>query len=81
MTKHFCYRKSCFGVELRFRIDPDCAWITVERPGCGRELVEIADKDVDAVKDRFDAIDGDPQRFAEFVSTFAHRHESARNRF
>jgi hypothetical protein len=41
--------------------------MTIEKPGCGRELVEIADKDVDDVKARSDAINGDPGRFAEFV--------------
>lgn len=65
--KQFLHRKSCKGVELRFRINPDCAWMTIQKPGCGRELVEIADEDLARVKARFDAIGDDPGRFADFV--------------
>ena len=64
-------KKSCNGILLRLSINPDSAWMTIEKFGAGRELVEIADKDVADVEARFDAIgvDVDSERFMAFVNS------------
>ena len=77
MTRQFSYRKSCNGIEVRLRINPgDNSWLTIERPGVRereREYVDIKESDVDAVMERFGAINRDPQRFAEFVQSVSER--------
>ena len=66
--KQFLYRKSCNGISIKFRINIDAAWLVIERPGCDRDMVEIADKDVESVKAEFDAIDN-PEKFSRFVDS------------
>ena len=69
MTKQFCYRKTCNGVVLRLRVNPDNSWLVIERPGAiEREYIDIAESDVDSVRDRFAAIN-DPTSFAAFVDS------------
>lgn len=65
----FSHIRTCNGITVHLRINPDVAWMTIERRGCGRELIEIADKDVAGVKAEFDAIGGDPEKFMAFVNT------------
>ena len=43
----------------------------VNRPGSARVHVEIDDAHIDDVLSRFHAIDGDPGRFAAFVSAYS----------
>ena len=40
-----------------------------EQEGNEREYIDIKEADVEDVLDRFNAIDRDPQRFAEFVGS------------
>jgi hypothetical protein len=33
LKKSVLYRASSNGVEIRLRIEPDCVWLTIKRPG------------------------------------------------
>ena len=61
------YRASCSGVEIRLRVNPDSAWLTVKRPGNPADYIDIAPREVDGVVERFTLIAGSSARFDEFV--------------
>ena len=61
------FRASSNGVELRLRLDADAAWCVVKRPGNPADYVDIAERDVESTIERFHAINGDPNKFDDFV--------------
>ncbi len=61
------YRASCNGVELQLRVEPDCAWLTIKRPGEERQYRDIAQSEVAGVVEQFEAIGEDVDRFQAFV--------------
>jgi len=68
--KCYCFRSSCNGIEIRLRVDPGAAWLTIKRPGCERDYRDIPDAEVAAVVDQFRAIGEDPEKFKAFVNAF-----------
>ena len=60
------YRASCLGIEVRLRVEPDCAWLVAKRPGAEAEYTDIAQREVAGVVERFLAIREDPEKFKAF---------------
>jgi len=54
------------GVTVRLRVNPGDSWLVIERKGSDRQYVDIAEGDVEAVLERFQAIK-DQTGFADFV--------------
>lgn len=62
------YRASCLGTEIRIRINPDSAWIVVQRPGAEQYYRDLLPDEVSSVLSDFHAIGKSPQRFEAFVN-------------
>jgi hypothetical protein len=71
------YRASSNSIELRLRVEPDGAWLTIKRPGMEAEYLDIPEPDVAAALAGFEAIGEDPEKFKAFVSA-AERKKRAR---
>jgi hypothetical protein len=59
VTKNRIYRSSCNGVEIRLVQMPDLAYLTISGRGQDQR-VEIAEQDVAAMVNEFQAIGEDP---------------------
>ncbi len=68
LKKSAQYRASAFGIEVRLRVEPDCAWLTIKRPGAEAHYVDIPDAEITDVVDRFLAIGDSPEKFEAFVN-------------
>jgi hypothetical protein len=66
------YRCSCRGIEIRLRVEADCAWLVVKKPDQEREYHDIAQSEVAGVVERFEAIGDSPEKFKAFVNARAH---------
>jgi hypothetical protein len=66
--KCYCFRASCNGIEMKLRVDPGAAWLTIKRPGCEHAYRDIPDAGVAAVVEQFQAIGEDVDRFQAFLS-------------
>jgi hypothetical protein len=64
-------RASCNSVEIRLRVNEDCAWIVIRRPGTEPTYRDIPDAKVGETVAAFQAIEGDPERFKAFLSRVA----------
>ena len=62
------YRASCNGVMIRLRVNPDSAWITIDRPAHEPFYREFSESKIAAVLARFKAIERDPEKFEAFVN-------------
>ena len=65
--KCYCFRSSCNGVEIRLRVDPGAAWLTIKRPGCERAYHDIPEAEIAATVEQFQAIGEDPEKFRAFA--------------
>jgi hypothetical protein len=59
------------GIELRLRVEPDGAWLTIKRPGEERQYRDIPESDVPALVAEFEAIGESPERFCQ-TQKFGH---------
>ena len=67
MKKSALYLASCNSVEIRLRVEPDCAWLTIKQPGAEPEYHDIPQGEVAGVVEQFEAIGEDVDRFKAFV--------------
>jgi len=65
------YRASCLGIEVRLRVEPDCAWLVAKRPGAEAEYHDIPSAEIPRIVERFLSIGEDPEKFNAFLSAAA----------
>lgn len=61
------YRASCYGVEVRLRVNVDNAWVVIRRPGREPFYRDVDQCKVAGVLAEFEGIAGSPERFNAFV--------------
>jgi hypothetical protein len=67
LKKSALYLSSCNSVEIRLRVEPDSAWLTIKRPGAESEYYDIPQGEVAGIVEQFLAIGEDVDRFKAFV--------------
>jgi len=50
------------------RVEPDCAWLVIKKPGLEGSYRDIAQSEVACVLERFLAIGEDPEKFKAFLN-------------
>jgi hypothetical protein len=70
VTRNRIYRASCNGVEIRIVQTPELAYLSIRGRGHD-QYVELAEQDVAALVGKLEAINGDPEKFQEFVAAAA----------